>query len=417
MNDPAVLTTLRSELHRELTRDILPYWAERTIDPVHGGFVGRIDGANEVVAQAPKGGILNARLVWTFAAALRVLDEAPYRPLADRAYRHLIERFWDARHGGVYWMLDYRGEPLDRRKHVYAQAFAIYGLSEYHRATGDPASLDRAVELFHLIERHAADAEHGGYREAFSREWVRLDDARLSAKDADEKKSMNTHLHVLEAYTNLYRAWPDPVLRKRQEALLAIFLDVIVDPETGHLGLFFDDDWTPKSDVVSYGHDIEASWLLLEAADVLGGSALRGRVRPVALHIAQATLDDGVDDDGGLFYEADGNPDGHRDTDKHWWPQAEAIVGFLNAYEESGDAAFLDGAIGTWRFIQQTMLDAEGEWFGRVARDGTPYPDEDKVGPWKCPYHNARACLEVLERTDRLLGEVRSVESSPSSNP
>ncbi len=412
--DPfAVLPTLKRELRHELTRNILPFWAGRTLDEVHGGFVGRIDGAHVVDARAPKSGILNARLLWTFSAALRALGEEACRPLADRACTELLGRFWDPVHGGVYWMLDHRGHLLDARKHIYGQAFALYGLSEYYRATGREDALRHAIALFRQIEHVAADRAHGGYIEAFSRDWVPLDDVRLSEKDADERKSMNTHLHVLEAYTTLYGIWPDPWLRERLEALLTLFLEVIIDPASGHLHLFFDEDWTPRSAIVSYGHDIEASWLLLEAADVLGMAPVRERVRTAALRMARVTLAEGLDDDGGLFYEKNGG----LDTDKHWWPQAEALVGFLNAYQETGETDFLAAALRVWAFTRRSILDARGEWFGRVARDGTPYPEEDKVGPWKCPYHNARACLEGMRRIDHWLETRAGADAAGPPHP
>lgn len=398
MSDPGVMATLRAELQAELTEHLLPYWMEHTLDDVHGGFVGRITQEGHVVEDAPRGAVLNARILWTFAAALRVLGTPVYRGVAARALACVDTCFWDAEHEGVYWSLDSRGRPLDRRKQIYAQAFALYALTEYHRATCDAAALERAIRLFHLIEQHGHDPVDGGYFEAFDRDWGPLEDVRLSEKDLNAPKSMNTHLHVLEAYTNLARVWPDPLLRRRLNELVEIFLDRILDGATHHLRLFFDADWTLRSETVSYGHDIEASWLLLEAADVLADAALRARVRTAAVEVARVTLQEGQDADGGLFNEL--HPGGRLDDDKHWWPQAEAIVGFVNAYEETGERAFLTAATAAWDFTKRCVIDGEhGEWFGRVRRDGVPYDGEDKVGLWKCPYHNARACLEVITRT------------------
>ncbi len=279
------LAPLRAAMARELTEGILPYWLSRAVDERHGGFVGRIDEDDVPHPDAPKGAVLNARILWTFSAAARALGDTPgaarYRAAADRALRFVRECLVDPVYGGVYWMVDADGAPRDARKHVYAQAFAIYALSEHHRATGADESLREAVALFDLVERHAHDAEHGGYEEAFTREWGRLDDVRLSEVDADARKSMNTHLHVLEAYAALYRVWPDPRLRDRLAEVVERFLDRIVDARTGHLRLFFDGDWTPTSDAVSYGHDVEASWLLLDAVDALGDAALRARAARV----------------------------------------------------------------------------------------------------------------------------------------
>ncbi len=399
METTSTLAALRDELGTELTERILPYWMEHTIDHVHGGFVGRITQKNEIVDGAEKGLVLNARILWTFSAAYRVLGDERYRVVADRAYAFMTNAFRDHAHRGYYWMLTYDGRPADDRKHVYAQAFALYGVAEYYRATGHEPALDEAISLFDLIERYAHDLDHGGYHEAFDRAWARLDDARLSDKDAHERKSMNTHLHVLEAYTNLFRVWPDAGLLTQLHALTDVFIHRILRGETRHFLLFFDEDWRPKSTAVSFGHDIEASWLLLDAAEVLGDDELRRQVRDVAVDIARLTLSEGQDHDGGLFNQ--GGPSGIADTDKDWWPQAEAIVGFVRAYEETGDSAFVKAAEASWAFIKRFVVDEEyGEWFGRVSRDGAPYDEEDKVGSWKCPYHNSRACLEIMDRVD-----------------
>ena len=394
------LAPLADAARAELTDHILPYWAGRTVDREHGGFVGRIDGHDRLVPEAPKGSVLNARILWAFAAACRVLGTDRWCDEADRAYDALRTHFRDAEHGGVFWSVAPDGTPADPKKQVYAQAFTVYALAEYVRLDGDAEALAWAQALYRQIEGRAVDPEHGGYIEAFARDWGPLADVRLSEKDADAPKSMNTHLHVLEAYTTLYRVWPDAGLADRLRALVELFLDRVIDPETGHLRCFFALDWTPQGELVSYGHDVEASWLLDEAAAVLGDDALAARVRPASVRIARLTLD-GLDADGGLFNERDG---GHLDTDKHWWPQAEAVVGFANAFGHTGEAVFAEAAARTWAFIQSTIADREGgEWFFRVSRDGTPYREEDKVGPWKCPYHNARACLELLERADALV--------------
>ena len=396
---PAELRRLRAELERELTGRILPYWMTRAADERNGGYVGLITADDDARHEdAPKGAIVHARIVWTFAAASRVLGDCAYRQAADRAVAFFRARFLDRAYGGVYWMVNADGTVRDARKHVYAQAFAIYALSEHYRATGDEASLEQARDIFRLVERHAHDAAHRGYQEAFGRDWVLLDDVRLSDEDADERKSMNTHLHLLEAYTNLYRVWPDELVERRLAELLDLFLGPIVDADGGHVVQFFDEDWTRKSRAVSYGHDIETSWLLLEAADALEDAALRARVRRVALRVAEQTLAEGFDRRHGGLFNA-GGPDGVADTDKEWWPQAEAIVGFVSAYQEGGGEPFLRAAGATWDFVKAHVLDAErGEWRRRVARDGTPRPGREKVGPWKCPYHNGRACLELITR-------------------
>lgn len=396
------LQVLADQMRDELVERILPYWATRAVDEHHGGFVGRIAGDGSIVPAAPKGVVLAARILWSFAAAYHALGEERLRALAERAQASL-ETFWDPEFGGVYWMVDPHGRPVDERKHVYAQAFAVYALAEAHRATGNRDALDRAAAAYRLIEEHSADRRSGGYHEAHARDWSVLEDVRLSERDADEKKSLNTHLHLLEAYAGLYRVWRDSSLGSRLRLLLDLHLDRLFDATTGHFRLFCDEGWRVRGDAVSYGHDIEASWLILEAADVLGDAGLRARVREVSLAAARATLCEGLDEDGGVFN--DGGPEGVRDGGKDWWPQAEAIVGFVSAYQESGDPAFAAAAARVWAFIRRRIVDPErGEWRWGVTRDGLPRDGEDKVGPWKCPYHNTRACLEVMARVS---GSVR----------
>jgi mannobiose 2-epimerase len=286
---------------------------------------------------------------------------------------------------------------VDGKKQIYAQAFVIYALVEYYKVTKDELCMLKAIKLFNLIEQHSFDKNLGGYFEAFSREWGQLDDLRLSERDANEKKTMNTHLHVLEAYTNLYRVWPNDELKQQLFGLIRIFIAKIVNHQTFHLNLFFDEDWNCKSDVISYGHDIECSWLLYEAAIVLGDNSLTREVREICLKIAN-TISEGLMSDGGLAYEKI-NSTGHIDTDRHWWVNAEALVGFVNAFEMSDNPAFLDKAMAVWNFISNHLIDKEkGEWLWSVDNNLKPNRKDDKSGFWKCPYHNGRMCLEIIER-------------------
>jgi mannobiose 2-epimerase len=286
---------------------------------------------------------------------------------------------------------------LRDRKQVYGQAFAIYALTEYHRASGRSEPLPEAIAVYRLLETHAQERVHGGYLEAFSRTWQPIADMRLSVVDLNEPKSQNTHLHVMEAYTNLLRVWPDAGLRVAQTTLVETMLSRIVNPGTYHLGLFFANDWTLRSDRVSYGHDIEAAWLFTDAAEVLNEPVLLTRVRELATKIADVTLAEGVDTDGGLYNE--GGPQGLTDTNKEWWPQAEAVVGFLNAFQISRNQRYLDAALRTWDFIEKYLIDrTNGEWFRGVTRSGALLPDQLKVSFWKCPYHNGRTGLEAVTR-------------------
>jgi mannobiose 2-epimerase len=387
-----------AEFQQELT-SILAYWATHVPDHAQGGFYGQLDNDNQPNPLAPKGSVLNARILWTFAAAYNQERRADYLGVARRAYEYLVAHFLDAEFGGVYWLVDHLGQPLDTKKQVYALAFSIYGLAEYYRASGDAAALGHAQALYRILEAHSFDPDRGGYLEAFTRDWQPLGDLRLSTKDANEKKTTNTHLHVLEAYTTLYHVWPDAGLRQQLKALLLNFVDHIIDPQTGHLTLFFNEDWQPKPDAISFGHDVEAAWLLLEAAEALRVPDLISRFQQLAVQLATAAAE-GLAPDGSLLYERD--PTGHWAADRHWWVQAEAVVGFYSAYQVSGDDKFRAYSEDAWRFIQQHLLDrACGEWFWGVRPDYSLMPGEDKVGPWKCPYHNSRACLEMLRRLPR----------------
>lgn len=390
-------TTLKEEALKELTGNILPYWMNRMVDEVHGGFYGCITGQEETMPDAEKGAVLNARILWSFSAAYRILRQKEYLAIATKAKRYLIDSFYDIEYGGIYWSLDKDGKPLDTKKQIYAIGFAIYGLSEYHRATGDEEAKEYALRLFQSIEEHSFDREKNGYYEALTREWNEIADMRLSEKDANERKTMNTHLHILEPYTNLYRIWKDETLAGQLRNLIRLFIDKIRDKESSHLQLFFDDDWQSKYNIVSYGHDIEASWLLHEAALVLGDKELLSEVQPLVCKIAEAASE-GLLSGQGMAYEKRTDT-GHTDTDFHWWVQAEAVVGYFNIYQHWDDEQALDKALEVWKFIKEHIADSEhGEWFWSVRADGTVNHKDDKAGFWKCPYHNSRMCMEIIER-------------------
>lgn len=398
-------TEWAGRLKKELAENILPFWARHAVDRENGGFYGKIDCDRNIDAQAPRAAVVNARILWTYAAASRLVDPQ-YREIADRAWDYIANRFWDSEYGGVYWMVDYLGRPLSDRKQIYAQAFAIYALAEYYRATGNPDSLDRAKKLFQFIEQHSYDPVHKGYIEACARDWGPLEDLRLSEKDLNSPKSMNTHLHILEAYTNLLRVWRDPDLLARQKELLEVTMDRIVDPSTAHFHLFFDMQWNSLNDHISFGHDIEGSWLMVEAAEVVGDAILLERVRKLAVRMAAAVAKEAVDADGSIFYEAD-SKGVLIDPNKHWWAQAEAVVGFYNAYQLTGEERFRELAYRAWEFIEAQVVDrAHGEWHAKLKPGGPPFKESEDsdaclVGPWKCPYHNSRVCYEMLDRLEK----------------
>lgn len=382
-----------SELLENLTGNILPYWIDKMIDP-RGGFYGRRDGFDRLDEDAPKGAILNGRLLWSFASAYRTTGRQEYLDIATRAKDYILKHFVDHEYGGVYWSLNVDGTPLDTKKQFYAIGFVIYGLSEYVRATGDKEALDCAISLFHDIETHSRDRVNGGYLEACTREWGKIDDMRLSDKDENMAKTMNTHLHIIEPYTNLYRVWRDESLREAIVHLMGLFLDVMEDKATGHLGLFFDEEWHRHDRNVSYGHDIEASWLLLETAQELGDPALLEKTLVHTRRIAEAALE-GRCDDASMVYELHG--DGHLDDDRHWWVQAEDVIGLVYLHKFHGVVGALDKAMNSWRYIRDNIVDREGgEWHWSRSAGGDVNRNDDKAGFWKCPYHNSRMCTEVI---------------------
>jgi cellobiose epimerase len=387
---------LAERIEQELTGNILPFWMEHTPDPVNGGFYGSLSNDLKVDNDSPRSAILYGRILWTFALAFEKYDHPEYLGTARRAYEYIKEYFWDAQYGGVYWSVNAEGEPLDSRKHTYAQAFCIYGLSEYHRVTGDAEALELARKIFELLETHAHDSVHGGYVEGRGNDWVSSTDPRLSQFEPMCDKSMNTLLHTMEAYTNLLRVWDEPRLQTRLSELIIIFLDHIIDPQTNHLLLFFNKDWSwDKVEPFSYGHDIEVSWLIVEAAEVLGNPALLERAKENALKIAHAVYNEALQPNGILFPESAG----HRSRDMVWWVQAEGLVGFYNAYQISDNEQFRTAAEHVWEAIDQKFIDRQhGDWFKTLDSQGIPYPDLPKMGPWECPYHHSRACFEMIKR-------------------
>ena len=397
------LKDLARRAEQELRGNILPFWLKHTRNSQRGGFYGVIDEDMKVQPNAPRGALLTSRILWTFSAAYRVYRDPAYLEMARWAYRDQVENFTDRESGGLFWTITAEGKPLDTRKQVYGQVFGIYALAEYYRATGEKAALDQAIAIYQLVEKYAHDRQHGGYYDVFDRKWDRASDESNVLGLAP--KSQNSHIHILEAYSNLLRVWPDAELRENQRSLIDVTVQHLIDPRTHHLILFLRDDWTPVSDEISYGHDIELSWLLVEAAQILGDPGVIAQIKPIALSIAKATLTAGIDADGGVINE--GNPRGYAKTNKDWWAQAEAVVGFLNAYQLSADARYFAAARRSWDFIEAKFVDREhGDWIESVTREGKPLR-RPKVTLWKCPYHSSRACFEVIERVHLLTDGAR----------
>lgn len=439
-------TELRDEMLHCIEQNILPFWL-RFQDEENGGFYGRMTGDGVLVKDASKGGILNARILWSFSAAYRVLGKEEYLLAATRAKDYILEYFIDPVCGGTYWELDCKGNPIDTKKQFYALGFTLYGMSEYVRAlrqrphnSVSEADIKRVIDvclsLFTCIEEHSLDEVYNGYIEACTREWGEIADMRLSELDANYPKSQNTHLHIIEPYANLYRMLSEECKVKSEELkllndstedsvnntnsnsslstlhsslmkvetalrnLIDIFCDKILNPDTHHLDLFFDMDWTRGAGwLESYGHDIECSWLMHEAALVLGDEEVLAKVEPIVQLVAKAS-EKGLNADGSMTHEANLDT-GHVDDDRHWWVQAETVVGFYNIYQHFSDETALQKALHCWQYIKDNLIDDElGEWYWSRDPQRNINKKDDHAGFWKCPYHNSRMCLEIIERKE-----------------
>src|SRR5688572_6977937 len=377
---------IKQEVHQELF-NILNYWKKYSIDNEKGGFYGIVNDKNVQDKNAPKSVVINSRILWTFSAAHQLFPHPDYPVIAKRAFDYIKKYFIDEKYGGVYWSVAANGSPLQIKKQLYGHAFAIYGLSEYYKISKEKAVLKAAIDIFSKVVKHSYDKIKGGYVEAFEQDWSNTTDYILSR--APLNKSMNTHLHLLEAFTNLYSVWKDEASRFHLRHSIEVMLDHIIDPRTNTMTLFFTNDWQRRSPIISYGHDIEASWLLCEAAEMLGDEHLIERAKAMAIKLANAAAE-GLAEDGSLYYEL--NTDNkHLNKNKHWWPQAEALVGFLNAWQLTNKVHYLGKTEKNWEYIRKYMIDHDnGEWCGNLD-ENNKIVNCDKITFWKCPYHNGRA--------------------------
>jgi len=395
--------------------NILSWWKDHAVEKEGDGFYGAANLEGDPVPDANKSCVLNARILWTFAAAAKMPGNEAYRSMAERAFRVISEKFTDHEHGGFYMELSHENKVASDIKHTYAQAFVLYALSKYYELEPSQGLMDKIQATYYLLEEKTRDNQNPGYVEAFSRDWQPIEENRMA--DNNEPRSMNTHLHVMEAYAALYKVWKDNGVRERLEGLLDLFIHKIIRSD-GHLGIFFDEDFNETESskgICSFGHDIEAAWLLLEAAEILGDEEIIRTMKKISLQMADAVERVGVDKDGGLFLESV-RFGSHVRTNKHWWLQAENLVGFMNVFELTGNLRYWETVKLSWEFIDRYVIDHErGEWYTKVNRLGVPFltePEDDpspyyrndwKIDPWKCPYHNGRAMMELLVRIDRIL--------------
>jgi len=385
------------KVHKELFGNIVPFWLTYSIDFKYGGFFGRISNDLKIEKKAYKSLILTSRILWSFSALHRTEKNTDFLKVANHGYAFLVEKFLDEKYGGTYWLVDNKGSVLDTKKKIYGQAFSIYALVEYYSASGEKEAIKHAKEIFRLIEKNNYDIINKGYFEASKRDWSSTEESQLSEDDMNEVKSMNTHLHLMEAYTALYRVWPNNELKLKLKELINVFIDFIIDPNTFHLKLFFEEQWRVKSNGISFGHDIEASWLIFETISVLDDSKLKAKVQDIVLKMVDITLKEGVSDKCEIYTNIDEK--GALCKNIQWWQQAEFIVGLLNAYDISENEYYLSKAQRAWRVVEESFVDREnGEWFYQIGADGIENLKCYKVSEWKGPYHNVRACLEILRR-------------------
>ena len=389
---------LKTELTAELD-NILEYWSKQTIDPKYGGFIGQIDCNEYKNFEAEKGSVLNARILWSFSASYAITKIEEHKRLAKEAFEYIINYFYDSEFGGIFWSINPDKTPKDTKNQIYALAFTIYGMSEYYAISKDEKALEYSILLYKKIQEYSYDPINKGYFEAFTRDWQPIEDLRLSDKDANEKKTMNTHLHIVEGYANLYKVWKDETLKNDIVELLEVIETHFINKKTGHLRLFFNENWIEKPDVISYGHDIEAAWLLLQCTERTQNKELIDRYKKYAILLADATFE-GIDPiDGGLWYELE--PEENKlMSEKHWWPQSELMIGFFTAYQLTNDKKYLDVVLKNWEFVKHYILDKKnGEWIWGINADYSLI-EKDKAGFWKCPYHNSRVCIELIHRIE-----------------
>lgn len=382
-----------NEVRTELEEHIAPFW-ERLADTENGGFYGYMSFGLELDKKADKGVILHSRILWFFSKCYAVLGDEKYRRLAFHAFEYVKNHCIDFDNGGVYWMTDYKGAPSDTMKHTYNIAFAIYALSCYFNAVGDRFALDLAYKLFMDIEMNTLDEY--GYREAFTVDWKPVANEALSENGLMAEKTMNTILHLIEAYTELYKAEHSERVGERLRFLLGQMKEKVYDPERSALKVFFDEKLEVIGDIHSYGHDIETTWLIDLACDTLGDEELIKDWALRDLKISSNILSTAFEN-GALNNERDKT---EINRTRVWWVQAESVVGFTNAYQHSGDKRFLDAARSVWDHIKSDVIDKRegGEWYSEVSFEGVPDSRKEIVGPWKCPYHNGRMCLEIITR-------------------
>lgn len=387
----------KAEVRAHLIQDLIPFWKSLR-DEENGGFYGQVTYGLKLNKEAQKGCILNSRITWFFANAYLTLKDESLLAYAKHGYDFLKNHCVDKKNGGVYWSVTYDGKPEETLKHTYNQAFSIYALSSYYDASGDKEALSLAYELYDIIETKMRDEQ--GYKEAFDESFHEIDNEKLSENGVMAAKTMNTLLHVFEAYTELYRVDKNPKVKEKLLWMMDIIADKVYNEKLQRQEVFFDENWNSILDLHSYGHDIETAWLVDRSLSIINEEAYTEKLLPITKALTKKIYETAFDGHS-VANECDR---GVRNEWRVWWVQAESIVGFINGYEKTKEESYKDAAAAIWDYIEAHLIDKREstfpgrEWYWHVTKEGKPDEEADMVEPWKCPYHNGRMCFEVIKR-------------------
>lgn len=387
------MKNITKEIENHLNNEIIPFWKSLK-DEEFGGFYGYVDYGLAINKKYEKGCILNSRILWFFSNVYITTGDKSVINYAKQAYNFMVNHCIDYDNGGVYWAVDYKGDLSNGTKYTYNQAFSVYALSSYYNATKDEKALNLALDIFNLIEEKCLDTN--GYKEAFDIEFRPIKNEELSENGVIAERTMNTLLHLFEAYTELYKVTKNEKVGQQIKFILDIFANNVYNSELGRQEVFFDENWNSIIDLYSYGHDIETTWLIDLGVDILDDDEYREKMAPITKTITEKIYEIAYRDKS-VIYEAE---NGVENTNRIWWVQAEAMVGFLNAYEKDNkDIKYYDAFVDIWEYIQENVIDPRenSEWFSELCENKKPIK-EPIVQPWKCPYHNGRMCLEVIRR-------------------
>lgn len=386
---------MKNEIKNHLQKQLIPFWKSLR-DEQYGGYYGYMGMDGQIDKKAVKGCILNSRITWFFSQAYLLLKDETILEEARHGFEFLKKYCYDEKFEGVYWSLTYDGEPEDDTKHTYNQAFAIYALSSYYEATKDEESIQIAEKLYEVIEQKCKD--EAGYLEAFTRDFKPESNEKLSENGVMASRTMNTLLHIFEAYTEFYKVTKREDVANKLKWILDIMADKIYNPDLQRQEVFFDLNYHSLIDLHSYGHDIETAWLIDRGLEVLEDEEYEEKIRPIIKNLTKKIYDIAFDG----YSVSNECEKGVVDTDRVWWVQAESIVGFLNGWQKEGKKDYYEAAEQIWEYIKTNIIQENlgGEWCWLINKDGRVYEEKPLVDPWKCPYHNGRMCIEVIRRLD-----------------